>query len=404
MVIPAEHAAGRSGATRRSTPIGSRGPVTLRTFHGPLTRIELSASGTALAMALLPSAASPRHLCTLGKRYRALGRARTMLRRQRGREMPLRLHPARARWLLAASLRARDRAQPGRPPQAGVQRPRAGDPCFPPRPIRITRRWRPASSRYDHGIYANNTFTDDGHPARAGYRDARGVTFLDAAARRGSADSAVVCRRREHPWRRGCVSLRCSLAAGWRAAARNAHRSRLCGQRRAHSRAAGHARRRCRRRAVPTRQHGRRLTRVRSGFHRGEAWRTPRPTCSSGSLSIGCAEARWNDTIVAVVSDHGQITADLSLPPIDVPARTVARAGIEAEVIEEGSSALIRARGNRSHPESRQQLDGVAGRASVRAARALCACAAWTPEFCDAQAAHHAEFMGARRRPRRCAS
>jgi predicted AlkP superfamily pyrophosphatase or phosphodiesterase len=51
---------------------------------------------------------------------------------------------------------------------------------------------------------------------------------------------------------------------------------------------------------------------------------------------------RWNDTIIAVVSDHGQITADLSLPPVDVPG-ALARAGIEAEVIEEGSSALVRA-------------------------------------------------------------
>jgi hypothetical protein len=69
---------------------------------------------------------------------------------------------------------------------------------------------------------------------------------------------------------------------------------------------------------------------------------------------------RWSDTILAVVSDHGQITADLSLPPIDVPG-ALARADIEAEVIEEGSSALVRAAATDRVREVISVLDGVAG-------------------------------------------
>jgi len=69
--------------------------------------------------------------------------------------------------------------------------------------------------------------------------------------------------------------------------------------------------------------------------------------------------ARWNDTIVAIVSDHGQITADLSLPPIDIPG-ALTQAGIEAEVIEEGSSALVRTSAIDRVREAIGALDGVA--------------------------------------------
>jgi hypothetical protein len=69
---------------------------------------------------------------------------------------------------------------------------------------------------------------------------------------------------------------------------------------------------------------------------------------------------RWRDTLVAVISDHGQITADLSAPPIDVP-RALAQAGIEAEVIEEGSSALVRAREIDGARRVVGGIDGVAG-------------------------------------------
>jgi hypothetical protein len=66
---------------------------------------------------------------------------------------------------------------------------------------------------------------------------------------------------------------------------------------------------------------------------------------------------RWHETIIAIVSDHGQITADLSLPPIDLPA-AFGRAGIGAEVIEEGSAALIR---TREISEAERLLDGIDG-------------------------------------------
>ena len=69
---------------------------------------------------------------------------------------------------------------------------------------------------------------------------------------------------------------------------------------------------------------------------------------------------RWRDTLVAVISDHGQITADLSAPPIDVP-RALAQAGIEAEVIEEGSGALVRAREIDGAHRVVGGIDGVAG-------------------------------------------
>ncbi len=55
VVIPAEHLQVALGETEHANRI--TGPVTLRTFHGPLTRIEVSVSGQRW-MALLPSAAA----------------------------------------------------------------------------------------------------------------------------------------------------------------------------------------------------------------------------------------------------------------------------------------------------------------------------------------------------------
>ena len=243
----------------------------------------------------------------------------------------------------------------GLPRKASTRRP-AADPCFPPRRIRTTRRWRPAPSR---SITASMQTTR--LPTQAS--DPRGISGR-AASRSSMLPGPRVCGQpyrsaTRTSWASWARSLRCALAARWHVAARHPHYSRLRGQRRALSRTAGHARRRCRRRAVPARQHGWRLTRVRSGFRRGEAGvhrgrRTRRSACRSAARG-----ARWIDTIVAVVSDHGQITADLSLPPIDVPG-ALARTGIEAEVIEEGSGALVRAVAIDRVRKTVSALDGVA--------------------------------------------
>ncbi|HET7033211.1 MAG TPA: alkaline phosphatase family protein [Casimicrobiaceae bacterium] len=69
---------------------------------------------------------------------------------------------------------------------------------------------------------------------------------------------------------------------------------------------------------------------------------------------------RWGETIVGIVSDHGQITAELSLPPIDLPA-ALERGGVEAEVIEEGSAALVRTREIAAAGRVVSSVDGVAG-------------------------------------------
>src|SRR5262245_22920413 len=69
---------------------------------------------------------------------------------------------------------------------------------------------------------------------------------------------------------------------------------------------------------------------------------------------------RWRETIVAIVSDHGQRGADPDAPPIDVPD-ALARAGIGAEVIEEGSAALVRSRVAAGVQAVLSRLDGRAG-------------------------------------------
>ncbi len=69
---------------------------------------------------------------------------------------------------------------------------------------------------------------------------------------------------------------------------------------------------------------------------------------------------RWRETILAVLSDHSQLATDPDEPPIDLPA-ALGRAGVEAEVIEEGSAALIRTRKSEVPTRVVEALDGVAG-------------------------------------------
>jgi hypothetical protein len=76
-----------------------------------------------------------------------------------------------------------------------------------------------------------------------------------------------------------------------------------------------------------------------------------------GALRSG---RRWNETLLAVISDHSQITADLEAPPLDLPA-ALSHAGIAAEVIEEGSGALVRCDATAAARAVIAALDGVAG-------------------------------------------
>lgn len=69
--------------------------------------------------------------------------------------------------------------------------------------------------------------------------------------------------------------------------------------------------------------------------------------------------SRWHETIVAVISDHCQISRDLDLPPIDLPG-ALHRAGMEAEVIVDGSAALVRAQETNGLSRVLGGLDGVA--------------------------------------------
>jgi Type I phosphodiesterase / nucleotide pyrophosphatase len=71
------------------------------------------------------------------------------------------------------------------------------------------------------------------------------------------------------------------------------------------------------------------------------------------------AGRRWPETILAVVSDHSQLATDPDRPPVDVP-RALNEAGIEAEVIEEGSAGLVRARDLEAARRVVAALDGVA--------------------------------------------
>jgi hypothetical protein len=76
-----------------------------------------------------------------------------------------------------------------------------------------------------------------------------------------------------------------------------------------------------------------------------------------GALRSG---PRWNETLLAVISDHSQITADPGASPLDLPA-ALSRAGIAAEVIEEGSAALVRSDATAAARGVIAALDGIAG-------------------------------------------
>jgi hypothetical protein len=80
-----------------------------------------------------------------------------------------------------------------------------------------------------------------------------------------------------------------------------------------------------------------------------------------GTLRAG---RRWQETLLAVVSDHSQLTTDPDRPPVDV-SRALSEAGIEAEVIEEGSAALVRARELEAARRVVAGLDGVASVAEL---------------------------------------
>jgi hypothetical protein len=70
--------------------------------------------------------------------------------------------------------------------------------------------------------------------------------------------------------------------------------------------------------------------------------------------------ARWAETVVAVVSDHSQLATDPDQPPLDAPG-ALTRAGVAAEVVEEGSAALIRTRETDAARRVVGELPGVAG-------------------------------------------
>lgn len=72
------------------------------------------------------------------------------------------------------------------------------------------------------------------------------------------------------------------------------------------------------------------------------------------------AGARWRETVLMVISDHSHVTTDPDKPSIDLPA-ALARAGIAAAVIEEGSAALVRTPALAAAEAALLSVDGVAG-------------------------------------------
>jgi len=209
-----------------------------------------------------------------------------------------------------------------------------------------------------HGIYANNTFTETGvRPAQE--VGARGVTFLDAARAMGLSTAVVVgdakilgvvgASRYDAHWPPGGV-----LPAGTptiRGYAANAAPFAalievldggadvvLCQLDNTDGLA---------------HQHGPDSPEARTGYTDADA-------LVGNLIDRLRSGARWHETVVGIVSDHGQITADLSLPPIDLP-QSLARAGIAAEVIEEGSGALIRTSDVAAAKRVIETIDGVAG-------------------------------------------
>jgi hypothetical protein len=69
--------------------------------------------------------------------------------------------------------------------------------------------------------------------------------------------------------------------------------------------------------------------------------------------------SRWQETLVAVISDHCQTTRDLDAPLIDV-AGALRDAGIDGEVIVDGNAVLVRARDTIGPERLFRRLDGVA--------------------------------------------
>lgn len=72
------------------------------------------------------------------------------------------------------------------------------------------------------------------------------------------------------------------------------------------------------------------------------------------------AGPRWRETILAVISDHSHTTTDPGAPPINLHA-ALRGAGIAAEVVEEGSGALIRSAETDAAHAVVTALDGIAG-------------------------------------------
>ena len=213
----------------------------------------------------------------------------------------------------------------------------------------------------DHGIYANNTFTDNGiRPARD--IGARGITFLDAAHAAGLRSAVAVgdanilgvvgASRCDAHWPPGGV-----LPPGTptvRGYATNAAPFRAL---------------------LDMLDDGADVVLCQLDNTDGVSHQFG-PDSAEAKVAYTEADGlvghlvdrlrgkpRWRDTVIAVISDHGQITADLSVPPIDVP-RALAQAGIDAEVIEEGSSALVRAR---EIGDARRVIGGIDGVAGVLA-------------------------------------
>jgi len=209
-----------------------------------------------------------------------------------------------------------------------------------------------------HGIYANNTFTETGiRPARE--VGARGVTFLDAARSMGLSIGVAVgdanilgvvgASRCDSHWPPGGVLPEGTpMVRGYAANAAPfaALLDMLDGgadvllSQLDNTDGLAH-------------QFGPDSPEARAGYSEADAM-------VGDLLDRLRGGPRWGETIVGIVSDHGQITADLSLPPIDLPA-AFARAGVDAEVIEEGSAALIRTADTAAAGRLVGTVDGVAG-------------------------------------------
>jgi len=68
---------------------------------------------------------------------------------------------------------------------------------------------------------------------------------------------------------------------------------------------------------------------------------------------------RWQETVVALISDHGQLTRDMDAPLIDIPG-ALRQAGLEAEVIVDGNAVLVRAKDTDGPRRLLATLNGIA--------------------------------------------